>query len=181
MAVLWLGRRSVSQSPGAARWLSFGLSCCLFPSLFLIPGFPAVGDLRQDFLESFYVLCAPQAQPNTTSHRFLWCWNLAGENVTTEGRFPYTQFLRNLPCREFTHYGSIVPDSSEVKSYRQNFSVGMLQGVNPPDIPEPASTQDDLDNITDEQVEQTLREARKIAAHRLHYPARPEHKLILRR
>ena len=64
--------RSVLDTPGAARWLRFPfLALHPFPD---IAGFPAVGDLGQDFPHSFNVSLRPRVNLEFAYRDNPWCW-----------------------------------------------------------------------------------------------------------
>lgn len=62
-----LGPRSVRRTLSVARLLRFRPSFCLLLLLFLITGFPAVGDLRQELANLFDVLIAPKANADAAN------------------------------------------------------------------------------------------------------------------
>lgn len=108
--VLWLGLRSVTPSPGAARWLRFALPFRLRLAFLLIPGLPAVLDLRQQGPDLLYIAFTPKTNPHPADHCRLGRWNLLGLDVASQSRHSYTQFSSDLLSGKRRHSGQIVPD-----------------------------------------------------------------------
>jgi len=105
-----LGLRSVIRSPGAARWLSFRLSRCLFFTLFLIPGFPAVRDLRQELANPFNLFLGPEMDRHASASGGPGFGHLTGLDVANKRGICDAKFLGRLPS-----------------GIRRVHSVGMLQ------------------------------------------------------
>ena len=80
-----LGLRSVLSAPGAARWLAFGLSGCLFFDFLLMSSLPAVLDFWQQLSYSVDVLFTPNVERGSTGFydlrgRYFFGSNVAGQS-----------------------------------------------------------------------------------------------------
>jgi hypothetical protein len=100
--VLWLGPRSVLDTPGAARWLSFRLFGCCFRFL-LVSGFSAVCDLRQQGSDSLYVFLSPCPDVPFPNSNGFGRRHLLGGNVTIKARKRDSEVLSSLPCGKSSH------------------------------------------------------------------------------
>ena len=89
--------RSVLIAPGVARWLVSLLRLSFF--LFLMPSFPAVCDLWQDFPHSFNVLFTPSPDVDIANLDRLGCGHLISCNVLNQRRGRQPQFLCSLTSR----------------------------------------------------------------------------------
>jgi len=99
-----LGLRSVFRAPGAARWLSFGPSRCLLLALFLITGLPAVGDLRQELSDFFYIAVIPKPYLKL-AHQLHWRNRyFLSRQIPIEGHKTQTKFLGSLRSRIAIHH-----------------------------------------------------------------------------
>ena len=78
---MWLGPRLVLPHRRVPVRLSFGLSRCLLFWLFLIPGLSAVGDLRQDFPNSFNILVSPNTETPSADSLNGRSWDLSGSDI----------------------------------------------------------------------------------------------------
>ncbi len=70
------------NAPGAARWLSFGPSCCLLRVWFLIPSLPAVCDLGQETAELLNIAISPQMYIFKAGVNDFGWWNFSSLDVS---------------------------------------------------------------------------------------------------
>ncbi|HEY6248773.1 MAG TPA: hypothetical protein VI685_02365 [Candidatus Angelobacter sp.] len=50
-----------------------------------MPRLPAIGNLRQEFLDTFDIAVAPYAELDPASYLYLWGWDLPIQNVAMQG------------------------------------------------------------------------------------------------
>ena len=105
--------RSVLRAPGAARWLTFGLSRFPLIGLFLMPGSPAVGDLRQDFSDSFNVVIGPKTSAIISQSLEWWNWDLSCCDVSLEGNETQSKFFGDIASGMLIHLILLVSNVKE--------------------------------------------------------------------
>lgn len=98
---VWLGLRSVVTHRALPAWLSFRLAGSL--ALLLVPGLPAIGDIRQQGPDFLNVLLRPRPHVPVANSLSLWCWHFLGFYVSVETGNGDSQFLSGLLCREVRH------------------------------------------------------------------------------
>jgi hypothetical protein len=122
--------RSVLDTPGAARWLSFGLS--RFRFLFFPPGFPAVDDLRQDFPDSLNFFLRPDMHSGSAKGygfrgRYFSRFDVVGKSAMSDSKL-----LSSLSGGEIRHIPYSVCDKEKRVKRRTRCDANAMAGQTAP-------------------------------------------------
>ena len=91
------------HTPGAARWLAFRPSSCLLLALFLITGFSAVGDFRQELANVFYFCFSPEVYCDPSARGCFRLGDFAGLDIAAQRHGSNTKPLSSLSGGESLH------------------------------------------------------------------------------
>src|SRR5579864_5493882 len=87
-------------APGAARWLTFRPFFCFLRLLLLVTGFPAVGDLRQEFANMINLFLSPTMNAHSFSLDKLGRRNFTGCDIAAQGCRIKSELSGGLAGRE---------------------------------------------------------------------------------